>query len=182
MGDIDIGLIPRGRTGEVEFNLPKLVKKGQYTFEYELTDSDNNVYEFSQPLDFTVATYAERKPKIDGVLEQGEWMYDSSMYADSLEQVKKLPNWKGADDLSGRSAIEWDEDNLYMYAEVTDDILRNVSPVSEKLGTVTRYKFGVIFKEQAGVVLIGQAGTTFPQIGIALSPTGPSVYRVFVTG
>lgn len=175
MGDIDIGLIPRGRTGEVEFNLPKLVKKGQYTFEYELTDSDNNVYEFSQPLDFTVATYAERKPKIDGVLEQGEWKYDSSMYADSLEQVKKLPNWKGADDLSGRSAIEWDEDNLYMYAEVTDDIFRNVSPVSKNWNGDS-IQFGVIFKD-SGVVLIGQAGTTFHEIGIALSPTGPSVYR-----
>ena len=175
MGDIDIGLIPRGRTGEVEFNLPKFVKKGQYTFEYELTDSDNNVYEFSQPLDFTVATYAERKPKIDGVLEQGEWKYDSSMYADSLEQVKKLPNWKGADDLSGRSAIEWDEDNLYMYAEVTDDIFRNVSPVSKNWNGDS-IQFGVIFKD-SGVVLIGQAGTTFHEIGIALSPTGPSVYR-----
>ena len=34
----------------------------------------------------------------------------------------------------------------------------------------------VIFKD-SGVVLIGQAGTTFHEIGIALSPTGPSVYR-----
>lgn len=175
MGDIDIGLIPRGRTGEVEFNLPKLVKKGQYTFEYELTDSDNNVYEFSQPLDFIVATYAERKPKIDGVLEQGEWKYDSSMYADSLEQVKRLPNWKGPDDLSGRSAIEWDEDNLYMYAEVTDDIFRNVSPATANWGGDS-IQFGVIFKD-SGVVLIGQAGTTFHEIDVALSPTGPSVYR-----
>ena len=101
--------------------------------------------------------------------------HDSSMYADSLEQVKKLPNWKGADDLSGRSAIEWDEDNLYMYAEVTDDIFRNVSPVSKNWNGDS-IQFGVIFKD-SGVVLIGQAGTTFHEIGIALSPTGPSVYR-----
>lgn len=175
MGDIDIGLIPRGRTGEVEFNLPKLVKKGQYTFEYELTDSDNNVYKYSQPLDFTVATYAERKPTIDGVLEPGEWKYDSSMYADSLEQIKKLPNWKGTDDLSGRSAVEWDEDNFYMYAEVTDDIFRNVSQVSRNWNGDS-IQFGVIFKD-SGVVLIGQSGTTFHEIGVALSPTGPSVYR-----
>lgn len=175
MGDIDIGLIPRGRTGEVEFNLPKLVKKGQYTFEYQLTNEDKNIYKFSQPLDFTVATYAEKKPTIDGVLEPGEWKYDSSMYADSLEQVKKLPNWKGADDLSGRSAIEWDEDNLYMYAEVTDDVFRNVSPANSNWNGDS-IQFGVIFKD-SGVVLIGQAGTTFHEIGVALSPTGPSVYR-----
>ena len=177
MGDIDIGLIPRGRTGEVEFNLPKLVKKGQYTFEYQLTDSDNNVYEFSQPLDFTVATYAERKPKIDGVLEPGEWKYDSSMYADSLEQIKALNNWSwnGTDDLSGRSAVEWDEDYYYMYAEVTDDIFCNTSPIIAYWNGDS-IQFGVIFKD-SGVVLIGQAGTTFHEIGLAMTPTGPSAYR-----
>ena len=42
---------------------------------------------------------------------------------------------------------------------------------------MTQIQFGIIFKD-SGVVLIGQAGTTFPlKSGVALSPTGPAVYR-----
>lgn len=71
-------------------------------------------------LDFTSAAYAETPPKIDGVIEQGEW---NTVWvgADTKTDVLEIKDWRGPEDLSFAGAIKWDENNLYLAAVVTDD-------------------------------------------------------------
>ncbi|MBO4898377.1 MAG: hypothetical protein J5590_08790 [Clostridia bacterium] len=71
-------------------------------------------------LDFTSAAYTSNPPKIDGIIEQGEW---NSVWvgADTKKDVMQITDWRGPKDLSFGGAIEWDENNLYLAAVVTDD-------------------------------------------------------------
>ena len=84
-------------------------------------DCDNgDVITKDASLDFTSAAYAKTPPKIDGVLEQGEW---NSVWvgADQKKDVMQITDWRGANDLSFGGAMQWDEDNFYLAAVVTDD-------------------------------------------------------------
>ena len=71
-------------------------------------------------LDFTSAAYTATPPKIDGVLEQGEW---NSIWigANAQQDVMQIADWRGPDDLSFGGTIQWDENNFYLAAVVTDD-------------------------------------------------------------
>ncbi|MCR4718659.1 MAG: hypothetical protein K5768_03410 [Firmicutes bacterium] len=175
---IDIGIIPKGTTGLVKIPLPKMVRKGEYTFEYDINTNNGESYAFSQPFNMTIACYMDKKPTIDGVLSPDEWVYDSAMYADEFGQAqadRKDWYWNGPEDLSGRSGIGWDEENFYMFCEVTDNVFCQKSPVDRNWDG-DGIQFGIVYNESAGVA-IGQMGTTFHEIGVALSPEGPGVYR-----
>ncbi len=174
----DIGIIPKGTTGLVNIPLPKMVRKGEYTFEYDITSSDGEKYSFSQPFNMTIACYMDKKPTIDGILSPDEWIYDSAMYADEFGQVQAAEKdwyWGGPEDLSGRSGIGWDEENFYMFCDITDNVFCQKSPVDRNWDG-DGIQFGIVYNEAAGVA-IGQMGTTFHEIGVALSPDGPGVYR-----
>lgn len=180
MDSVDVGLIPTGRTGEVIFNLPKLVRKGEYTFECELKTDDNRTFSLAFPYDFTIAKYAETKPVIDGNIENGEWPMNTAMYTDSLSDVVMIDTfvkseWQGPDDLSARSVITWDEENMYALFEVTDNIFANPSPV-EKYWESDGIQFGIVYDE-IGDVRIGQAHTKFHEFGINHYSYADTIYR-----
>ncbi len=86
-----------------------------------VVDCDNgDVITKNASLDFTSAAYAPTPPKIDGVLEQGEW---NSVWvgADQKKDVLQIKDWRGPSDLSFGGAMQWDEDNFYLAAVVNDD-------------------------------------------------------------
>ncbi len=175
MGKIDIGVIPKNRTGRVEFNLPEIIKKGQYSLQYDIKLNNGNVSSFTDSIDFTVATYASEAPMIDGKLESGEWNMNAAMYADDIGQVKQIKNWGGTEDLSGKAAVMWDEENFYMCAVVTDDVFSQPnSPAKNWAGD--GLQIGVMYGDE-GFLAIGQGQATFQEIGIALSPEGAAAYR-----
>jgi len=165
--NVDFGVIPREKTAEVKFSLPKIVRKGEYSFEYDLVTESGKRYPFLQKLDFTLATYAETKPKIDGILEKNEWNMNVCMYADSADQIKRMDDWGGPSDISGRSAVMWDEEYFYMFAEVTDDIHNNIQGASRNWDGDSM-QFGIFYGSE-DFVAIGQASTTYTEIGLALS-------------
>ncbi len=180
MDGIDVGLIPTGRTGEVIFNLPKLVRKGEYSFECELQTDDDRTFSLMIPYDFTIAKYAKTKPVIDGIIEDGEWPMNTAMYTDSLSDVVMIDTfvkseWQGADDLSARSIITWDEQNMYALFEVTDNIFANTSPI-EKYWENDGIQFGIVYDE-IGDVRIGQAHTKFHEFGLNHYSYEDIVYR-----
>ena len=71
-------------------------------------------------LDFTSAAYTKTPPKIDGILEQGEW---NSIWvgANTKKDVLQITDWRGPEDLSFGGTMQWDEENFYLAAVVTDD-------------------------------------------------------------
>ncbi len=57
---------------------------------------------------------------IDGKLD--EWNLESPAVVDQAEQViRDLSFWQGANDCSAKFYLAWDETNLYMAADVTED-------------------------------------------------------------
>lgn len=164
---LNIGIIPPGRTGEVNFTLPNVTKKGQYYPQYKINLKDGSSFEFMDNAEFTLAKYATTKPTIDGVIEDGEWSMDTAMYADNEEQIStKLTNWS-LEDISGKSVVMWDEENYYMCAVITDDKHVNNRPAAENWNG-DNMQFGIFYGD-GGFVAIGQANTTFHEISMALS-------------
>lgn len=169
-GDVkpmNIGIIPPGMTGLVEFSLPNVTRKGQYYPKYTVNLKDGASYDFMDSAEFTLAKYAYTKPKIDGIIEDNEWSMDTAMYADSEEQISTgLKDWT-PEDISGKSAVMWDEENYYMCAVITDDKHVNNRPAAENWNG-DNMQFGIFYGE-GGFVAIGQANTTFHEISMALS-------------
>lgn len=175
--NINLGIIPAGKVGEVSFALPKISKKGLYTLEYNLCLSNGVKYDFKENIDFTLAKYADKKPVIDGEIQTDEWPGDIAMYADDVSQIKNLPDWMGKNDISGFAIIQWDEENVYLCAEATDDVHCNISEAGSNWNG-DNLQFGMFYGTE-GFTAIGQASTKFNEISIALnSNTGEvSVWR-----
>ena len=164
---MNIGIIPPGMTGLVEFSLPNVTRKGQYYPQYEIELNNGLSYEFMDSAEFTLAKYAYTKPVIDGDIKDGEWAMDTAMYADNPEQVSTgLKDWT-VEDISGKSVVMWDEENYYMCAVITDDKHVNNRPAAENWNG-DDMQFGIFYGDK-GFVAIGQANTTFHEISMALS-------------
>lgn len=171
----DIGLIPGGTTGLVEFNLGRILKKGIYPMEFDLLTDDGNRYSFSNTFDMSFAKYADKKPTIDGVLEDDEWNFGTAMVVDSKSSIKQITDWRGTKDLSVKSMVMWDEENMYYAAEVTDDVhVRAEAGNGQYKGDDIQIG---IYYGSAGLVVIGQGSTSYHELGLAETTEGPQVWR-----
>lgn len=175
LNNMDIGIIPPQQTGEIEFGLGKLYRKGQYSVEYDIVTESGERYPGVSRFDISIAKYAENKPKIDGVIEKGEWDFNSAMYADKKDQVRQIMDWSGKNDISGKCIVMWDEDNMYVAADVTDNVF-NPAAVGANQWQGDDIQLGVYYGS-AGFLAIGQASTTYHEIGLALTPEGPQAWR-----
>lgn len=82
---------------------------------------DTNVsWTFSTNMNCLKVPYADTKPIIDGKLD--EWTDDTDIVLDGKVQPVQIPNWKGIDDLSGKTWMKWDEKYLYLAALVNDNV------------------------------------------------------------
>lgn len=102
----------------------------------------------------------------------------SAMFISKESQYKSLIKtepWRGINDLSGKFVVEWDEENFYLMADITDDVQYN-----EWSGKDTwrgdSLQIGIYFGSQ-GYIVAGQGATTFHQLTIAQTPNGPEAYR-----
>lgn len=176
---VDIGLIPKGREGQVSINIPYLKKKGRRLAEYTIKLSDGTSVDFAQQYDTSLAVYAHKKPSIDGKIDPGEWNTNAAMYADSIEQAIPIAgrtwSWGGIEDCSGRSVVQWDEEYIYIMAEVTDNVFKN-NYKADSLWMGDSMQFGVSYND-TGYTALGEGYTTFHEIGLALCSDGPVAYR-----
>ena len=176
LGKIDIGYIPREAQAEINIPLPELKKAGQQTLRYNVVLNNGESYSFDKKVDFTVGLYANTKPKIDGILEKTEWNKVSGMYVDSKEDVIfSKTTWGGKEDLSGCCMIMWDEDNLYVGAEVLDNICYQQNPENQ-LFVSDSIQIGVFYGAE-GYVAQGQKSATFHEIALGKTPDGERAYR-----
>ena len=176
MKKIDIGRIPANCTGLVSVQLPDILKKSQYTVEYDFIYKDGSRETYIDKIDFTAAPYMTKSPTIDGVHEAGEWNKTGAMYVESDDQVKQMTDWGGKEDLSGYVTMQWDEENLYLAAEITDDNYFFAEADTANIWKDDSIQFGVYY----GVVkdtTQGQATTTFHEIGMGTTTDGAKVHR-----
>lgn len=173
---IDIGVIPSQKTGEVDFNLPKISRMGQQTVKYTVYLDNGASYDFADKVNFALSKYADTKPIIDGKIEENEWPTAAAMYADEQGQTKRLDGWT-KDDVSAKAMCMWDEDNFYIACEVTDDVHCNLQQPNRNWNG-DNLQFGVFYGEQA-YLAIGQGGQSYHEISASLnSQTGDiSVWR-----
>ena len=112
-------------TRKFSLNLPKISSLTSYRFGADLKLDNGDVVAVNLPIDFAVGFYAKNKPKIDGVIEPGEYNKDSVLVSNRYDQVVELISegtWKGVEDQSAKSYAMWDEEYFYFACEVTDDV------------------------------------------------------------
>ena len=175
VGEVKFDTIPENSLGSVRFTTGRIPQLAVYPIKYTVYLDSGARYDFSQKVDFTVARYAKTKPKIDAVLENGEWDTATYLYSNSLEQVYLSAGyvWNGVNDLSAKTIISYDEDNLYLYLDVTDDI----HSASDKDSTIWKndsVQFGITFAQREHDVFVGG---TFTEISFSDTPDGAIVWR-----
>lgn len=177
-GKQDIGRIPRGKTSDIKFSFPDITKKGIYNVRYRITLDSGEYYDFSERVDFTVASYRKGDVKIDGYINDDEWETKTWMYADSADDVGIMiagSVWGGPDDLSAKATVMWDEDNFYMAAIVTDNVqYSEYEPSMSYQGDDIQF---AIYHDINSYLAAGQAGVDFNEFGISLSTRGPAMYK-----
>ncbi len=173
--NIDIGIIPPGKTAQIEVELPPIYRKSVYNVEYDVVTRDVGSESFISINDLTVATRAKTPIVIDGRIADGEWDKNSFMYADMAEQIGNITDWKGSKDISFKAAVSYDDEFMYLYADVTDDKF-----FQDQQGKTTWQGDGIqigVFYGEEGHVAYGDRSTTFHELAIAKTPNGPEVYR-----
>ncbi len=126
-------------TGELKFSnlLPRDVKRFRINVPQELAGahmnavidlglSDGKAYtDIKNSVYMTAMARMKKPPVIDGTLGYGEWNKSMPMLINNESQIRLQPDWSGPDDLSAKIFCAYDEDNFYIGAEVTDDVLHD---------------------------------------------------------
>jgi hypothetical protein len=70
-------------------------------------------------------------PKLDGVIDDTAWTKSAVQVVDRANQYnsfkKPASKWDNAADLSAKLRFAWDDQHLYIAAEVADDVYRNIN-------------------------------------------------------
>ena len=166
--------IPAGCTGNIRIELPKLARLGIYDIEYQINIDGGGSHEFNQKIDFTAAIKTDIPPVIDGVME-GEWEKKGALICDDASQIYVISgyDWGGIDDLSSETYIMVDDENLYMFSKVRDDIFF-AEAVNESAWANDSIQFGIAF---ARTVTDEFIGGTFTEILLSKTPEGDTVWR-----
>lgn len=162
-----------GTSKEIRFNFPEILRKEAYSLSGIVRLDGGYERHISNRIDFAVASYAEKKPVIDGVIEDGEWAMSTAMDMMYQDQAINLNNfkWTGTEDLSGRICLEYDEDNLYMAAVIKDDI--QYQPHSDYfIWQGDSIQFGTAYERANG----NEISTAYTEIGMALTPDGEKLF------
>ncbi len=170
-----IGRVLCGKTSKISVNCPKVEVKKLYEIDYDVILKSGEIYNFTKTLDFTVAAEKKGNIVIDGKIGDGEWNTDTAMVCNSAESVKQITDWGGKKDLSASTMIQWDAENMYLFANVTDNIHRNIE-AANRLWAGDSVQFGVFYNQNAHIAM-GQGNENFNEIGIALLEDGPAVYK-----
>lgn len=123
IGYIDIPEIEPNTEKKIVFNMPEVKYCSSYFIDMDMKLDSGYVQPVSLYADCCVATYADQKPVIDGVMSDGEWSDGKLLRMGEGNEFELFKSYKGNSDLSADVIYKWDEENLYMFAAVTDDIM-----------------------------------------------------------
>lgn len=175
-GRYNAGVIKKADSSKLSFHIPEISSFTSYKLKGDIKLSNGYIQSFEIPIDFALAFYAENKPEIDGVLNKNEWKSEGKIVSNREDQVYMLSNggvWKNENDLSANTYIMWDEENLYIACEVTDNIFScNYKGTSIWQGD--SLQFGLAYARENED---GQTTTAFTEVGTALTPDGAQIVK-----
>ncbi len=172
--DVDLGEVKPGKN-ELSFHLPEISSFNAYKFNATFELDNGYKMDINIPIDFTLAFYAEETPKIDGVIEENEYITDGEFILDRKENYFTLMSdypWRGKDDQSATTYLNWDDSYLYIASIVEDDI-HSCTYEREAIWQADCIQLGINYGRENG-----SPSTTFTEIGYALNPEkGVQLYK-----
>lgn len=166
-------LIPKGRTQRLSIPITNLTRCEQSTITYEIVNSNGEVLTLYDTVSPVVAMYNETKPTIDGEIKKGEWQQAAKLYADTSDRLQKFTGWKGPDDLSMYSVVNWDTEYLYVLTEVTDDTHYVVQDIMNSWNDDS-IQFGVYYTSSENIAN-GNIPSAYTKLIAALVPGGAQI-------
>ncbi len=133
--------------------------------------------DYTEQVDFTSAEYTAAKPVIDGKINNGEWT-GVWLTADQKSRIKEIRQWGGKEDLSFDCNLMWDEENLYIAVNATDDIFcQNETASGSWAGD--SFQFAIEDKLHNGNYTLAGGGVdkNFTEFCAALVNGEPTLYR-----
>ena len=173
---VDIPEIQPNDTKEIRFNLPEVNYGKSYFIDSDLKLDDGYGLHLNLYADVSCAVYAYKKPVIDGVISDGEWSGCKKLFLGD-ENVNyasgflEYDGYKGNNDLSADVKYMWDEKNLYMLCEVTDDVFYQ-KETSWGIWQGDSIQLGVYYGGKEN-----KDQTLFTELGLALTPNGEYVAK-----
>ncbi len=173
MPQITVKELQPQETREFTVFMPEIVTKEMRDFGMDVSLSTGESMSISEKMFFTVVPKADGdKPVIDGIVSPGEYSNETWLELNGAENVMLLDSnttYMGSDDLSAKATMKYDEDNLYMFIEVTDNIFYNDS--SDSMGwDGDGIQLGIADESVT-------SGSNYCELGIALTTEGPQFYR-----
>ena len=173
-GDTEIKNIPAGKTAKITVEPKTISEFGSFPVELDINinGEKTNIQSNKQ---FSVATYTSKPPVIDGDITDEEWGNCTAMVCESPEQVKFGEGfvWSGVDDLSTKTMMQYDEENLYLAVETRDDIITLNPARNGDIWLYDSIQFGTSFEWEPGK---GQDVEKFTEISLGDTEKGPYVY------
>lgn len=162
-----------GTERQINLNMPEMLVKRPVELAVAVELDNGEKFEQTIKLDFTTALYTEEKPVIDGVKSKTELWNETALLAEDREEkftVHSGGAWRGKSDCSLIYRMLWDEENLYLFINNKDDIFSQ-NEVPSNMWNGDSIQFGILEKTS------GIEAQTFTEICIALTKSGPQIYR-----
>lgn len=106
---------------------------------------DKITVDFSKSASYAVCEYAYNKPVIDGKIDENEYKSFVYLSSDNAVDIHAVDPYTGADDCSALLYYAWDEDNFYIAANVTDNVLFDASPQSAAMWRYDSFQFAGVY-------------------------------------
>ena len=160
-----------GQTKTVYMNVPKSTFIQSVGAPIKISMGDRfNIEDTISVIDNMEVLY-NNSGKKDATALDGDLSGSSQFAAQSQLAAQSIASWGGTDDCSMTGTLRWDEDNLYIYAAVKDDVF-----FQDKTGYDVWEADGL----QLGVQDPAQVGVTeaaFTEVGVTKTKNGNEVYK-----
>lgn len=151
-------------------NLPVAKTKNKLDVKGCMEVSNGETVEFSDSSYFVGMIKSKSNPKIDGVIESGEYATETPIRMNRGDMIQQITDWGGENDLSGNVYLNFDKDFLYLAAQVKDDREGATAETADKLWQNDSIQFA--FAERAA------SDASITEIGIGKLKNGESaMYR-----
>lgn len=152
-----------GEKQRIIIEVPTLPAEATTQFLLQVSLNTGQLLTFQRQVSFLAAVRAKQTPKIDG--ELSEWKGAMPFVLNQANQIKQISNWGGPGDLSGKGYLMWDNANLYLALEVTDN-----QHFQNGVGSDIWQGDGIQFTIDPGRIS-GPGSIGYHEIGFALSGT-----------